>query len=296
MGTHYCLTITFDSVPTTGGSGGDAAPNKNIWAHPEPQATFGMNSNFVYGANVAVACPLNFQVALGSNVQICINPTAFETLFGDGATSWSGPSYYHQILGSGPGGNMQFTMGTSANFVVGQIYDINLGPRRITLDLHNQTMLSTLTKGLTLAIMLEVIVFVFAYGLIQDDDWRAGFVIAFQVVTQILLMVVMDVQGLYYQMDNNARTLFNQAFQAHVSPPGEGETPPPDAIQPDMDDFLSTMASPVPPNTSPAYAALGMLEAMAFVVIMLMPVLFEIHSETKLHHPNPPDATGGDTF
>jgi len=222
-------------------------------------------------------------VALGSNVQICVNPTALEVLFTPGGTTtWGADTAYHQILGSGPGGNMQFTMGTSANFVIGQIYDINLGPRRITLDIHNQAMMSTATQGLALAIMIEVAVFVLAYALIPDDDWRASFVMIFQVATQVLLAVIMDVQGLYNQMEQSAQSIFNDAFTSKVDPPNKG---PHESAKPDFPTSMSQGA--IASLTPYAYSILGILEGMGIVFMVLLPVILEIVGEVRLHKPSP---------
>jgi hypothetical protein len=301
MGTHYRLTCSFDSVPDTGGSGG--GPNKNIWAHPEPQAVFGMNSNFVYGANVQVACPVNFQLALGSNLQICINPIAFQTLLGDGGALQA--AKFHSWLGSGQGGNMQFTMGTSANFVMGQIYDINIGPRRLTIDIHDMTLVGTVTKALGIAMILVVVVFVLAYALVAEDDARAVFVALFQLTVQALLVNLMDLQGLYDMMDKKTKKALNDAFDTSVDPPAD-----PPKMDPAIVALAQIAAGPPPPppfeaafaaandaaKTDEGQAALGHLVFTGWALAIAIPVIFEIVGEIRLNNPNPPDATGYGTF
>src|SRR5260370_42028704 len=113
MRAHKARAIVSGRSPATGGSGG-GGPNKNLYPKPEPQAMLGLNSTVVYGSNVQIAFPTNFQLALGSNLQVCISPNAWQTLYGEGKLTM--PSEFGRLLGSGLGGNMQLTMGTSANF------------------------------------------------------------------------------------------------------------------------------------------------------------------------------------
>jgi hypothetical protein len=199
------------------------------------------------------------------------------------------PPILQQILGAGGGGNMQFTMGTSANFVIGQVYDINIGPRRITLDLHNKTLNQPVVKYMALAIMLVVTVFVLAYGLLGHDDVRAALLMNFQVTVQILLILIMDVQGLYNKMDFNAKKIFNDAFQQHVDHPKVEKGPDPlKDVAIDLKNFPDTI-------TAAPTSLKGELIATGIIVAMLLPVILEIVGEIKLHDTNP-NATGYDTF
>jgi hypothetical protein len=299
MRTRLCVTFVFDNAPLTGGSGG-GGPNKGIWGHPEPQSILGYNSTFVYGTNAQIACPVNFQLAFGSNLQLCINPIAFQTLCGDAGTTQN--AEYQSWLGSGQGGNMQFTMGTSANFVMGQIYDINIGPRRITIDIHALTMAGTASKALGLALIIVVAVFVLGYAFIPDDDLRALFVGVFQITVGVFLINLMDLQGLYRAMDEKGKKAINETFGADVDPPKDAK-----AI---VLDTLARLAAGVPPPPESAFlAALEAAEtdegkataqhlACAGVAIAwIIPGILIIIGETRLSHPEEnPNATGFDTF
>src|SRR5262245_28722006 len=79
----------------------------------QPQGLLGLNSVVVFGENLQVAVPLNHQLAVGSNLQICINPLGLAA----GVPTFPAGAVSSGILGGGIGGNMQFTIGTSANVV-----------------------------------------------------------------------------------------------------------------------------------------------------------------------------------
>lgn len=202
------LTKTFGKPPGTGGSGG--GPNKNLYNTPEPQAIGGFNSTVVYGSNVQIAIPVNFQLAFGSNLQICINPSAFKTLYGDGAVM--APPSLNALLGGGMGGNMQLTMGTSANVVMGQSFDINLGPNRIQIDVHNKEAIQAAIKPLGTAIWVSTAVVLLAYLAIPDDDGRAMLLMAFQMVMQLLLAMLMDLQAMYNIANQVLKDAIDKAF------------------------------------------------------------------------------------
>ena len=185
-------TVTVGGFPGGGGSGGGPSP---FWPQPDPQAIFGVNSAVVYGGNFQIAMPLNFQVAVGSNLQICVNPTGFATMFADGTPPL--PPDAAQVLGSGMGGNMQLTLGTSANFVMGQIFDINIGPRRITIEADTGSMFQSASKVIGLILSGVIIAFLIVYGIAEHDAQRAGLLLMLQATTQILLAIMMDFQRLY---------------------------------------------------------------------------------------------------
>jgi type VI secretion system secreted protein VgrG len=187
-------TITVGGFPGGGGSGG--GPNtSDFWPQPDPLAVFGLNSGVVYGGNFQIAMPLNFQMAVGSNLQICVNPTGFATMFADGTLPL--PPDAAQLLGSGMGGNMQLTLGTSANFVMGQIFDINIGPRRIQIDADTGSMFQSASKVIGLILSSVILLFLIAYGIVTHDAARAALLLILQVTTQILLMIMMDFQKLH---------------------------------------------------------------------------------------------------
>jgi hypothetical protein len=204
-------TITVGGFPKGGGSGG--GPNTSyFWPQPDPQAVFGLNSAVVYGGNFQIAMPLNFQVALGSNLQICVNPSGFATELADNTLPL--PPTAAEVLGSGLGGNMQLTLGTSTNFVMGQIFDINIGPRRIQIDADAGSLYQTMGKLIGYTLSCVIIVFLIAYGLVESDALRASLLLILQATTQVLLFVMMNFQKLakdthHDQMTKLYRNLFD---------------------------------------------------------------------------------------
>jgi hypothetical protein len=243
-------------APDTGGSGG-GGPNKATWTPFEPQALLGLNSTVVFGSNLQVACPLNFQLAMGSNLQVCIHPNAWQTLYGEGQSTM--PPEVNQVLGSGLGGNMQLTMGTSANFVMGQIFDINLGPRRITIDVHNKTGIQSTVQILGTAIMVATTAFLIGYAAAADDDARSALAVGFEALMQALIMGLMDVQGLYHNMDEGYRKTFEDTFAT-----GDQKT-----------SFASTFTG----NDTLG----GALIATGIVGVFALPILLQIIGESSLH-------------
>jgi type VI secretion system secreted protein VgrG len=201
------------SLPGGGGSGG-GGPDENIWTQPEPQAVLGLNALVVYGGNYQVAMPLNFQMAVGTNLQICVNPFAYETTFPEGSPPLS-PTVT-QILGSGLGGNMQLTLGTNTAVVLGQPITVNVGPRPITVDAHDKTLINP--SVLIIGKVMEAIIFVFLllYAAIPDDDGRAALLIIFQVVIQGMLILLMNFHMLYHTTETAGDTLYKAAFDSSV--------------------------------------------------------------------------------
>jgi hypothetical protein len=157
------------------------------WQGPTPQATIGgLNSAMVYGENLQVAVGLNHQIALGSNVQICINPAAVVELLGSPATSTFGT-----MLGSGLGGNMQLTIGSSANVVWGRVFTINMGPAEFKVENDQRKPLS---KLLCVVIGCTAALHAIVYAAIPTDLGRAIEVITFQVLMDVALALFMKEQ------------------------------------------------------------------------------------------------------
>jgi type VI secretion system secreted protein VgrG len=175
--------VTVGRLPGGGGSGGGG----DAWSKPKPQGVGGLNSMVVYGENLQIAVGLNHQLALGSNIQICINP--FGLAAGVMGTPVSGP--VSGFMGGGLGGNMQLTIGTSASFVLGRAFDINLGPPKISIDCTDK--IGHLTSYLLCLLLSGIAVaWVLAYDLIGDDaNGRATGAILFQVAVDAVLALLM---------------------------------------------------------------------------------------------------------
>ncbi|HEY4363521.1 MAG TPA: hypothetical protein VGN17_21320 [Bryobacteraceae bacterium] len=159
------------------------------WPLPDPQAIVGMNSVMVYGENIQVAAGLNHQLAVGSNLQVCVNPAVLVEML-----KAPGSELFSVLAGSGLGGNMQFTIGSSASVVWGRKFDIHVGPDDFKVD--NDPDKSLVSQLLCAAIGVVAIVHCVAYGLIASDDenGRATEVIVIQILMDLLIGAFMLTQ------------------------------------------------------------------------------------------------------
>jgi hypothetical protein len=232
-----------------------------------PLSVLGANSQVIYGANFQVATPLNFQMTVGGNIQIVVNPLAFEAAFhGDPGTGKLMPSepQLAQLLGSGLGGNMQLTLGSNATFVMGQTFDINLGPRRVQIDSHNKTSSKPAIFQLGIVIQVVAIVFLLTYALVQSDDARAVLLILFEIVMEVMLMALMDFESLYNFEDDKMKREYNMMWKAGWKEKGM------------KDDELEKL-------TTAFWSKASGLEGMGTIVgTMVLPLLFEAAGEGKL--------------
>lgn len=146
---------------------------------PQPQAIGGLNSVMVYGENLQVAVGLNHQLAVGSNVQVCVNPAVLEELLNIPPSP-----FFSSMCGSGLGGNMQFTIGSSTNVVWGRTFNVLVGPTPVTIS---ETERHPLMRGFCMLIAGAILVHIIAYGADQDDNGRATEVIIFQTAMDLLL-------------------------------------------------------------------------------------------------------------
>lgn len=174
------------------------------WENPDPQSIEGLNSAMVYGENIQFAVGLNHQVALGSNLQLCINPSVlFESLNLPSCQGLSG------FWGSGLGGNMQFTIGTSTNVLWGRTFTINMGPEEIKVE---GTSLRPFATVVCCLIGAAAILYAIGYGASSDENDRASWVIAFQVLTDLLLATLMIQQVLSKTVDATASAALQRLY------------------------------------------------------------------------------------
>ena len=236
---------TARTVSIGGFGGGSGGGPQSILPQPDPQGIVGFNSVFVYGANYQVAVPLNVQLALGSNLQLCVNPSSLASIFTDTA-SMPMPAEIAQVMGSGFGGNMQCTLGSSANLVIGQSFDINVGPRRIQVDCHNDagdnpTPIQTVTVQYAIGIQIATLVLAVAYA-IPSDDVRRLLLLAYQLLMQELLEGILNFHDLYKSQKSGEHSLYDKMFvTAFRDPP---------VVPPDMPAIalpLAQLAAPPPP-------------------------------------------------
>ena len=191
-GRHKGERVSSASVFTVGrlsggGSGGGFDAGDNM-PEPPPIGVVGLNSVMVYGENLQVAAGLNHQLAVGNNIQICINPLGLAA----GVPGLPGAPALTAALGSGLGGNIQFTVGTSANFVLGQEFDINLGPPKIEISGPYGDHPGTII--LCGVLSAAAIAWVILYDVLQQDQQRATMAVAFQTLVDALLISILGAE------------------------------------------------------------------------------------------------------
>jgi hypothetical protein len=169
------------------------------WTNPDPQTITGLNSQMVYGENIQFATGLNHQIALGSNLQLCVNPAAMVDGFGiPGSAAFAG------LFGSGLGGNLQLCIGTNTNVTWGRQFTIAMSAAadNVTIDGTKHRPLSFTMLAILAA---ACVVYPIAFGETSDEDNRAGVVIGFQTLVDILLATLV-VGGMFLQDADHAFT------------------------------------------------------------------------------------------
>jgi type VI secretion system secreted protein VgrG len=197
--------FTVGHFPGGGGSGG--GPNQILagggsggavgapLGTPKAQGLLGLNSTMVYGENVQTAVGINHQLAVGSNYQICVNPAG---LLSQGYVNAAEPILV-SALGGGIGGNVQFTIGTSAQITYGRSFEINVGAPKVELNNSHQSE-NTASYLLCGLVGLLVLTYVVCYGIFDDDDVRANLTIAFQACLDMAFGVLVCMEGLKQQL------------------------------------------------------------------------------------------------
>lgn len=175
-------------VPFGGGSGGGSFNAGDTMPEPAPIGVLGLNSVVTYGENFQATAGLNHQLTLGNNIQICVNPLGLAA----GVPGSPAAPGLTRALGAGLGGNMQFTIGTSANFVLGQEFDINLGPPKVEISGpysdHPGTVILCGVLG------VAVTAWTILYDALTEDAQRAQLNIAFQALIDALLVAILSVE------------------------------------------------------------------------------------------------------
>jgi type VI secretion system secreted protein VgrG len=207
--------FTVGMLPGGGGSGGGG------WKRPAPLGVPGLNSTMVYGENLQATVGLNHQFAIGSNFQICINPAGLAA----GVPGFAAPASITGLLGGGLGGNMQCTIGTSANVVLGRSIEINLGPGKVSIEAggvsHQPAYLLCGILG------AAALIWILLYAGFDDDNERATETVLFQALFDVLLSTLMTIEVMDKQWEmqrditlketisdqNQARELYNKTFR-----------------------------------------------------------------------------------
>jgi hypothetical protein len=245
-------------IPRTGGSGGGGDYDQgNPMPDPVPQGILGMNSIFVLGDNFQAACPMNHQLVIGNNLQMCINPTGLVA----GAPMKDGTILsptLQAICGSGMGGSMQFTVGSSAQFTLGQSYEISVGPPKIEIHATKYTGHYSVSKmcaiiGISSAILL------IAYDIIAavqkshyngesdknapkgdtaeqvEDGLRTGLVLVYQLLSEVLLAAMLEFEAVYDKTDWTSDWVLKELYKtdkAILDPLGVTAVPKDDPDEP----------------------------------------------------------------
>ncbi len=226
--------VSVGSIPGSGGSGGSEAETTpstakesgSVWSAPHPQAVLGLSATNVYGSAFTGSFPMSFQLAVGGLMKLIVDPIGFVEAFRDSPNPV--PSMESQLLANGAFGTAQLTLGTAANVTMGQVYDVVIGPPKIHISSSNQTG-SQLMVYLAAVIVGELaLAYLIAYDAIgtlwhgdahADDDRRAGFVMAFQLVMQVCIFTMIALANTHVDgLEKTALNAINVAFQTGRKP------------------------------------------------------------------------------
>lgn len=191
-----------------GGSGGGGGATDPPWPKPYPQGVLGLNASMVYGENMQTAVGINHQLTVGSNFSIVVNPA--------GLMQGLGPSlpelpFFTEVLSSGIGGNMQLTIGTNCAVIYGRNIEVDAGMPK--LELHAGTpQEDAVSYALVGGMGAAIFAYILAYGLLNGDAERANLTIAFQIIMDILLSVMMKLEMAKHQTNSELDTARQQIF------------------------------------------------------------------------------------
>jgi type VI secretion system secreted protein VgrG len=219
-----------------GGGSGGGFDEGNPVPNPPPVGLLGLNSAVTFGENLQAACPINHQMAVGSNFQLCVNPPGLLA----GVPGLPIPGVLDAVLGSGMGGNMQFTIGTSAQFTLGQSFEISIGPPKI--EIHRPYGSHILTLILCGVLGGVATAFLIAYDVMArkelhkvfpqgydpttpdaktneqpGDKERATLVLAYQLAMDALLTSILASESVYDRLDWFADDLLKEVTDADTS-------------------------------------------------------------------------------
>ena len=196
------LAPTQKPTPTPTASGPDnPTASGQVFSAPHPQAVLGLSSTAVFGSAFSASVPSSFQLAFGGLSKLIVDPLGWAMAFfpeGTKGTSVVNPAV--ELLASGAFGSSQIILGTSANVVMGQIYDIRIGPQPIEIRTHNSTGLMVISLIMGGLLIVLSALFLWAYEAIgsewdkgnlhADDDKRADLVMVAQEVMQLCIFTL----------------------------------------------------------------------------------------------------------
>jgi type VI secretion system secreted protein VgrG len=191
-------TQTIGSLPGGGGRGGgpDDETDKRLdalegntayhpWGTVKPAGVPGLNSVMVYGENLSAVLGVNHQLTVGSNLQFCFNPTAIAK-----ACGLKPASIVEAFAGTGAGGNLQMTIGTNTNFVVGRNYNIY----------YEEEKKSDMSKHVATKILCGILaaaatIWIVAYACLPWDWARAVLVVLAESLFGLILLTLMTIEA-----------------------------------------------------------------------------------------------------
>lgn len=109
-----------------------------------------------------------------------------------------GLPFFAQTLGGGLGGNMQFTIGTNAQVTYGRAFEINVGGPKVELK-GGTPQEDAVSYGICAIIGTIILIYVVAYGLLDDDQARADLTIALQICLDVQFGILMWLETIKQQ-------------------------------------------------------------------------------------------------
>jgi hypothetical protein len=202
-------------------------------SNPPPLGIIGMNSMVTYGDQFQLVSGVSHQDTIGQNLQMCISLGA---LAGEALDVITTPSTAlvagaAQAIGGGMGA-MQFTIGSSAQFTLGQSFEISVGPPKVEIHKSHSkkwdpVRILCVIQG-ALALVASIV-----YDLLKGandsktndgqnaaatpdeqsgDEERAKFILAYQAVTDAMLIAILMAEYLTDTVDWLASDLAKQMY------------------------------------------------------------------------------------
>jgi hypothetical protein len=195
--------------PTGGSQYGKGFDSADPMPEPPPTGVLGLNSVMVYGENLQAVTGMSHQIAVGNNVQICVNPAGLAAgVPGLGAAA---SGILTAAMGSGLGGNMQFTLGASVQFTLGQSIELSVGPPKI--EFHDRYRDHPSCIAFSSLLGAAVILWVSVYAAFKEDHTRATMTIVFELLTDALLGGLMAAAMLEKWFDEDSKQTVDALFK-----------------------------------------------------------------------------------
>jgi type VI secretion system secreted protein VgrG len=201
---NMSLNAEYDKMTHAGCHKGERVSSANILTVGGLSPGGGSGGGFDAGDTIAEPPPLGG-----------INPLGMAA----GVPGFPGAPAMIAALASGLGGNMQFTVGTSANFVLGQEFDINLGPPKIEISGPYSDHPATVV--LCGALGAAAIAWVILYDALREDQQRASLAIKFQALVDALLGAMLTIE----MAMKAARQAASEQYRAQVGVDTEFQVP-----------------------------------------------------------------------